>query len=283
MKRAGQGVGVELRDVTFGYRREPVVRDVGFAVPPGGFVGVIGPNGSGKSTLIKLMSGVIRPWRGEVRVAGDDAARLPRAELARRVAVVPQETDLPFPYTVLEMVLFGRTPHLSGFAFEGDSDLAVARAALERTGTLDLAERAVTELSGGERQRVVLARALAQEPRVLLLDEPSAFLDIRHEVEMYDLLRELQREGLTVVSVLHDLNLAALYCDSIVLLAEGRVFCEGTPAEVMTYANLTEVYQTEVYVTMNEITDTMNILPLDAAHREPLSRAREARRPPRER
>ncbi len=262
---------IDVEEVVFGYHRDLVVRNVSFRVRPGGFVGVIGPNGSGKSTLLKLMSGDLRPRTGRVAIDGADVTAMSRLEVGRRVAVVPQETAMPFPYTVLEMVLFGRTPHLSGYAFERESDLEIARASLARTRTLDLAHRPVTELSGGERQRVALARALAQQPQVLLLDEPSAFLDIRHEVEMYDLLREVQGEGVAVVSVLHDLNLAALYCEHIVLLSAGSVYRQGAPAEVMTYENLTAVYETEIYVSMNDITNALNILPLDGRSRRALS------------
>ncbi|MBX3026663.1 ABC transporter ATP-binding protein [bacterium] len=261
-----------LAGVTFGYGAEAVVRDVSCAVARGEFVGVIGPNGSGKSTLLKLMSGYLRPWRGSVAIEGREAARLSRAALGRVVAVVPQDTAVTLPFTVMEMVLLGRTPHGSGFAFEGERDLAAARRAMERTETLALAGRRVTELSGGERQRVILARALAQEPRILLLDEPAAFLDIRHEVEMYDLLRDLQRAGMTVVSVLHDLNIAALYCDRLILLAGGAVAGDGTPAQVITYATLTAVYGTEVYVAMNDVTGAVNVLPLSREYRERLRR-----------
>lgn len=259
---------LQVDAVTVGYRQEPVLREISFCVDRGGFTGVIGPNGSGKSTLLKTMSGLLPPWSGSVKFDTRDMSELSPREIGRKIAAVPQETSVTFPFTVMEMVLFGRTPHLSGFAFEGESDLRAAEKALERTGTLSLASRPVTELSGGERQRVTLARALAQEADVLLLDEPSAFLDIRHEVEIYDLLRELCEEGVTVVSVLHDLNLAALYCDHVVLLSSGSVFCAGDPQQVMTYANLTEVYGTEIYVVMNDLTGTMNILPLDAKHRD---------------
>jgi iron complex transport system ATP-binding protein len=192
--------------------------------------------------------------------------------LGRTIAVVPQDTLVTLPFTVMEMVLLGRTPHQRGFGFEGEADLEAARRALQRTDTLGLAGRRVNELSGGERQRVILARALAQEPRILLLDEPAAFLDIRHEVEMYDLLRDLQRGGMTVVSVLHDLNIAALYCERLVLLHDGRIVQVGTPAEVMTYATLTKVYGTEVYVAMNDITGALNVLPLSRDYRERLRR-----------
>ena len=261
---------IALTDVTFGYGADAVVRGVSFAVARGEFVGIIGPNGSGKSTLLRLMSGYLRPWRGQVAIDGRSIEHYERRELGRRMGVVPQETLVPFPFSVSEMVLFGRTPHLGGFGFERDSDVAAARRAMERTETAHLARRVITELSGGERQRVILARALAQEPSILLLDEPAAFLDIRHEVEMYDLLRDLQREGMTVVSVLHDLNIAALYCDRLLLLSEGSVSRAGTPSEVITYPTLTEVYGTEVYVAMNDITGCLNVLPLSREHRERL-------------
>jgi iron complex transport system ATP-binding protein len=261
---------LELRQVGFGYGRDPVVQDVSFAVAAGEFLGVIGPNGSGKSTLLRLISGYLRPWRGQVLVQGQAVERYERRQLGRLIGAVPQETAVTFPFSVTEMVLFGRTPHAGGFGFDRDSDLAAAQRAMQRTETAHLARRAVTELSGGERQRVILARALAQEPSILLLDEPAAFLDIRHAVEMYDLLRDLQREGMTVVSVLHDLNMAALYCDRLLLLQDGRVARAGTPAEVITYANLTEVYGTEVYVALNDITGCLNVLPLSREHRERL-------------
>lgn len=261
---------LELRSVRFGYGGDAVVHDVSCAVGRGEFVGVIGPNGSGKSTLLRLMSALLRPWRGHVLVEGRSAESYGRRELGRLLGVVPQETMVTFPFSVTEMVLFGRTPHVGGFGFDRDSDLAAARRAMERTDTAHLARRAITELSGGERQRVILARALAQEPTILLLDEPAAFLDIRHEVEMYDLLRDLQREGMTVVSVLHDLNIAALYCDRLLLLHEGRVVRAGTAAEVITYPTLTEVYGTEVYVAMNDVTGCLNVLPLSREHRERL-------------
>ncbi|MDX2166727.1 MAG: ABC transporter ATP-binding protein [Deltaproteobacteria bacterium] len=261
---------VALREVSFGYGAAEVLRAISFTVRRGGFVGIIGPNGSGKSTLLKLMSGYLAPRAGEVAIEGKPAASYARDALGRLIGVVPQETVVSFPFSVMEMVLFGRTPHLTGFGFEAAADVAAARRALQRTDALQLAERRITTLSGGERQRVILARALAQEPRILLLDEPAAFLDIRHAVEMYDLLRDLQRDGITVVSVLHDLNIAALYCDMLVLLSEGAVVQVGTPAEVITYARLTAVYGTEVYVDRNDITGALNVLPLSREYREKL-------------
>jgi len=261
---------IELREVSFGYGRDAVVHGVSLTVERGEFVGIIGPNGSGKSTLLRLMSGYLRAWRGQVLIDGAPVERYGRRELGRLIGVVPQDTALSFPFSVTEMVLFGRTPHVGGFGFERADDLAAAQRAMQRTDTIALARRPITELSGGERQRVILARALAQEPSLLLLDEPAAFLDIRHEVEMYDLLRDLQRQGMTVVSVLHDLNIAALYCDRLLLLDEGRVARVGTPAEVIDYPTLTEVYGTEVYVAMNDITGSLNVLPLSREHRQRL-------------
>ncbi len=262
---------ISLTDVTFGYAGPAaVIRDVSFDVARGEFVGIIGPNGSGKSTLMRLMSGVLRPWRGEIAVGGRPVEQYDRRGLGRLIGVVPQETAISFPFSVLETVLFGRTPHLGGFGFESEHDLEVARRAMTRTDTAQLVRRAISELSGGERQRVILARALAQEPSILLLDEPAAFLDIRHEVEMYDLLRDLQRAGMTIDSNLHDLNNAALYCDRLILLHEGRIARSGSPAEVITYGTLTEVYGTEVYVAMNDVTGSLNVLPLSREHRERL-------------
>jgi iron complex transport system ATP-binding protein len=261
---------LELEDVSFAYGAAFVISELSCRIDRGEFVGIIGPNGSGKSTLLRLMSGLLSATRGEVRLDGEPIRRYRRRELGRRIAVVPQETTITAPFSVTELVLFGRTPHVGGFGFDDDADLAAARRAMACTDTAHLARRPVTELSGGERQRVILARALAQEPSILLLDEPAAFLDIRHEVEMYDLLRDLQRGGLTVVSVLHDLNIAALYCDRLLLLAGGRLVQAGRPADVITYGTLTEVYGTEVYVALNDITGCLNVLPLSREHRERL-------------
>jgi iron complex transport system ATP-binding protein len=246
------------------------VADISFSVVRGEFLGIIGPNGSGKSTLLRLISGVLSPWRGQIRVDGKPVSAYSRRDLCRRIAMVPQETKIDFPFSVTEVVLFGRTPHLGGFGFAGDRDLQAAERAMARTQTTHLARRAITQLSGGERQRVILARALAQEPTFLLLDEPGAFLDIRHEVETYDLLRDLQAEGITILTVLHDLNLAALYCDRVALLDAGRLAQVGRPEDVLTYATLTRVYGTEIYVHKNDITGGLNILPLNREQREAL-------------
>lgn len=260
-------------EVTFGYPgQSPVLREVSVAVRPGEILGILGPNGSGKSTLLRLLSGWLAPQRGKVELWGRDLSRYKPRQVAKQIAVVPQETHVDFPFTVMQLVLMGRVPYLHGFAFESAADLASAQAAMDRVGVAHLRHRLVQELSGGERQRVVLARALAQDTPILLLDEPGAFLDLHHVVAIYDLLRDLADEGRAVVTVLHDLNLASLYCDRVALLRAGAVHCAGPPAQVITYRNVTEVYETEVYVDVNDLTGAVNVLPLSRPYREQLKR-----------
>jgi iron complex transport system ATP-binding protein len=262
---------LQIRHVDFAYHSgQPVLQDVSLDLGEGELLGVIGPNGSGKSSLLRIMSGVLRPQAGEVWLYGRRMDTLSAREIAQTIAAVPQDSHVDFPFSVLEVVLMGRSPYLAGFAFESAADLAYARAAMERTGVIHLAGRTVQELSGGERQRVMLARALAQSTPILLLDEPGAFLDLRHVVEIYDLLRELRHEGKTVVTVLHDLNLAAQYCDRLLLLDSGKVHSSGPPSEVLTYSAITSVYRTDVYIGWNDITNTVNVLPLSRTYREKL-------------
>jgi len=259
------------RGVGFSYRDGHGLADVDLAVGAGEIVGLLGPNGAGKSTLVRVLSGVLGPYRGTIRLDGDELAALPRREVARRLAVVPQESPADLPYTALETVLLGRHPHLAGTAFESDRDLDLAREALARLGAVELADRPLAELSAGERQRIAAARALAQQTPLLLLDEPTSFLDLRFQVELFDLLRELAREGRAIVAVLHDLNLAAEYCDRVVLLGGGRVAASGPTAETLTYATLTRVYGTEIYVDLNDLTGSLVVTPLSARARRQLA------------
>ncbi len=254
--------------LAFGYGGEPVLRDVSLTVGRGELVGIIGPNGGGKTTLVRLLSGVARPQAGTVSLDGRPLASFRRREAARRIAVVSQDPRIDFPFTALEVVLMGRAPHAAGpFALPAARDLDLARTAMGRLDVAGVERRSLEQLSGGERQRVLLARALAQEPEVLLLDEPTTHLDLRHQVGIYDVVRMLARErGVAVLSVLHDLNLAALYCDRLVLLARGRVACEGRPAEVLTEAVLTAAYGTAVFVGRMEATGTPVVVPLPGAH-----------------
>ena len=261
---------LHVERVSFAYRERPVLHDVSLEVAPGERFGLLGPTGSGKSTLVRLLSGVLRPASGRVSLGERDLATVSARDLARRVAVVPQETALDFPFSVLEVVLMGRAPHLGGFGFEGDRDLEAAELAMARTGVSDLSGRFFHELSGGEKQRVVIARALAQEPELLLLDEPTTFLDIRHVVEIFELLCGLSTEqGITLVVVLHDLNLAALYLNRLAFLKAGRVLASGDTEQVLDYRTIREVYETDVYVHRNELTGTLNVLPLRSVKAPP--------------
>jgi len=240
---------VSVRHLGFSYGGSAVLDDVSFEVERGEFFGIVGPNGSGKTTLLKLLTGVARAERGEILLFDRDIRHMRHREIARVVAVVPQETTLTFPFSVRQIVLMGRAPYLGAFAFESERDFEIAQAAMAQTDTCHLSARLFTALSGGEKQRVIIARALAQQPQIMLLDEPTTFLDIRHEFEIYDLLRALnRRDGLTVIAICHNLNLASQYCSKIMMLNGGKVFTVGAPAEVLTEANIKEVYRAEVCV-----------------------------------
>jgi iron complex transport system ATP-binding protein len=218
-------------------------------VRPGEVLGLVGPNGSGKTTLIRAVTGAVRPVSGEVRLLGEDSSRLSQRERALRAAVVPQEPLLPDAFSALEIVLMGRTPHLRLLQNEGASDLAAAERAMRATGTWEFADRPAGELSGGERQRVVVARALAQEAPLLLLDEPTAHLDLGHQAGVLELVRGVCREeGRAVLAVVHDLTLAARYCDRLVLLSVGRVAAEGSAEDVLRSGLLTAAYGAPVEV-----------------------------------
>jgi iron complex transport system ATP-binding protein len=217
-------------------------------VPPGAFLAVIGPNGAGKSTLLRVVAGLVRPARGEVLLGGRPVGTLSRSEIARQVALVPQESSMMFPFHVLEVVLMGRHPHLSAWQFEAQADVASAREALSRVGLAGFEERRFQQLSGGEKQRVVLARAIAQAAPVLLLDEPTAFLDLRHQVGIYDILHDLSAAGTTIVAVTHDINLAGAYCRQVLALRDGQVMAHGTSQEVLRRDLLEEVYEVPLRV-----------------------------------
>ena len=227
----------------------PVVRGVDLALEEGDFLGLIGPNGCGKSTLLRAITGVIPMLAGRVEIMGNRASRLSRKQIARLVGVVPQETTGEFAFSVREIVMMGRHPYLGRFRGPGAEDEKIVEEALALTDTVHLARRNLGELSGGERQRVFIARTLAQKPRILLLDEPTNHLDINHQVEVFDLLHQLNKErGLTLLCVTHDLNFAGEYCDRITLMAEGRIVASGSPGEVMTQARISSVYGIEVRI-----------------------------------
>ena len=236
---------VEVRDVRFGYGASgpEVLHGVSLAAECGTLHGVIGPNGSGKSTLLRVIGGVARPSSGCVLLDGQDISSLSPRQAAQRVAAVGASEAVIFPFSVEETVMMGRSPHLRFLTSETSLDVAKAREAMERTGVAHLAERRITALSSGERQRVLIARALAQEPRVLLLDEPTAHLDVNFQVEIMELVQALAHEsGITTIAVLHDLNLAGRYCDRITMLSSGQAAACGAPGEVLTEEHLLDVY-----------------------------------------
>ncbi len=218
-------------DVRLGERE--VLRGVSFEVEPGEIVGLVGHNGSGKTTLLRVATRVIRHQGGSVLLGGESVAGFSRAALARALATVPQDTHLPYPFTALEVVLMGRAPHQPLFGLDRPEDLAAARAAMAEVGIEDFASRSIQKLSGGERQLVMFARALAQDPEFLLLDEPTSFLDLRHRIDLLGAVRRRVRAGAGALVVSHDLGLAARVCDRLVLLSHGDVVAVGPPAEVL--------------------------------------------------
>ena len=239
-------IKIEMQDVCLGYGRKVVLKDLTFQVSPGEIVGLIGPNGCGKSTIIRALSHTISSYSGKILLDGQDVTKIPRRQLAQLLGVVPQMPLLPSAFTAFEIVLMGRNPHLGLFQYEGPKELAIACKAMEKTGTQSLAGRRVSELSGGEIQGLLIARVLAQETKAILLDEPTANLDIGRQIEILDLIKNLCRENnLTVLAALHDLNLASQYCDRLVLINNGRIQAEGTPREVITARNIADVYGAE--------------------------------------
>ena len=257
---------LQATDVSFGYGVLPALQEVTVAIERGDFLGLLGPNGSGKTTLLKVLAGMLRPDRGEVRLHGQPLSRLTRGETARQLAVVPQETHLAFEYSVLEMVLMGRHPHLRTFELEGPNDLAAAREALAATGTSALEDRPFSTLSGGEKQRVIIASALAQSADLLLLDEPTASLDLRYQLEIGSLLVRLNREqNVTVVLSTHDLNFAASLCRRLVLLRGGRVLESGETQSVLTREAIRRLYDVNADVSFHERAGHLTVVPIGVA------------------
>ena len=225
---------IAFEGVRFAYGARTVFADLSLGVGPGEVLGLLGRNGAGKTTWLKLACGLLQPARGAVRLAGRSLREVPRQARSRTVALVPQELHMPFPFSVYEMVMLGRTPYLASWGTDGPADREAVRRALGLTETADFADRAFHDLSAGERQRVLLAMALAQEPQILLLDEPTAHLDAAHQVWAFDLVRRLNREaGLTVVAAVHDLQLAAWFCSRLAVLDGGAVAADGPPGAVM--------------------------------------------------
>lgn len=239
-------ISIHSVGVTLGTRA--VVSDVSAEIAPGAFVGIIGPNGAGKSTLLRAMLGLIAPQTGEVRIDGEPIARITRPTIARKIAYLPQGQTLHWPLTVERLVALGRLPHLAPMSGIGEADRAAMEDAMRRADVLDLRDRVATELSGGERARVLLARALAVGAPALVADEPLAALDPGHQIDVMDLLRQEARDGALVVTVLHDLTMAARYCDRLLLMDQGRLIADGPPADVLTADTLRHVYGIEAMI-----------------------------------
>jgi len=255
-------VKLETKSITLAYGEKKVIDDITFRVMPGELVGLVGPNGSGKSTIIKALSRVITPYSGEVLINGRDISQIKRKELSLLISVVPQTPILPSVFTAFEIVLMGRHPHLSLFQYEGPKDIDITWQAMEQTSTQCLAERRVGELSGGEIQCVVIARALAQQTQSILLDEPTANLDISRQIEILDLIKgQCQINKLAVMVAMHDLNLAVHYCDRLLLINNGKIHAEGTPTEVINAKNLEEVYGPGNYVDTHPLSGLPVVLP----------------------
>jgi iron complex transport system ATP-binding protein len=263
---------VEARDLSVRYGGLWALRDVSVAIRPGEAVGIVGPNGSGKTTLLRALAGLVTPARGLVRLDDRPVRGFARRDLARVLAYVPQDPASAFAFTALEVVLMGRAPHGSGLGLAGPGDLTVARQALARLDVTHLEHRPIQTLSGGERQRVFLARALAQRPAVLLLDEPTTHLDLAHQLGLCALMHALaEGEGLTVAAVLHDLSLAAAYCDRVVLLEAGRIVAVGSPREVLTATAVERVFRVAVRIERHPTTGAPFVLP-DVGPRGPSGR-----------
>jgi iron complex transport system ATP-binding protein len=253
-------------DLKFAYRpgAPRVVDGVSLSVARGDLVGILGPNGSGKTTLLKLLAGTLVPSSGHVQLEDQPLAARSRRDLARRIAFVPQETFAPFDFSVLDIVLMGRFPHLGLFALEGPADLAIARQALEATGTASFESRSFSTLSGGEKQRVVIASALAQSPELLLLDEPTASLDLGHQLDVQVLLRGLNRDhAVTMVLSTHDLNFAAGLCRHLVLIRNGRVLASGPTDTVLTPATVKQLYGVDADVAMHPRARHLTVTPIE--------------------
>jgi iron complex transport system ATP-binding protein len=244
---------LEAEEIVFSYDRKPVLRELSMRIFQGEFVGIIGPNGAGKSTLLNLLNGLLLPRKGRILLHQKDLRSYTSNDIARHIATVPQFADIVFPYRVMEIVLMGRHPWLGRFAFEAASDITIAREAIEATDVAQFADRFFAELSGGEKQGVIIARALAQDTPILLLDEPTSSLDLKHQVFIYRLLERMRHEQRkTIVVVSHDINLAALFCERLVLIKDGAVMKEGTPGEIISRELIRQAYETEVEILTDE-------------------------------
>jgi len=255
---------LKIHQLNFSYTNKPFIDSISLSIKEGNYVGIIGPNGSGKSTLIKLLAGILNPQMGEILVNKESISKIDRKGIAKILAYVPQNVEMSFNFAVEEVVAMGRFPHDENLFKKDESSKTVVDEALEKTGLISFKDRIFTDLSGGEKQRAIIASALAQQTNLLLLDEPTSALDLKHQQEIYRLLKQLcEDQGKTVVVVTHDINLAAQFCDRLILINEGRIVRDGSPEEVLEFPIIEEVYGVKVYIDINPFTKSLYILPYD--------------------
>jgi iron complex transport system ATP-binding protein len=252
-----------VKDLGFRYGADWVLKDIDFSIQLGDVLGIIGPNGSGKTTLLKILSGLFKPEKGAAYLRGEDLNKISKKRLAQHISIIPQENMIPFPYTVLEVVLMGRYPYLGGWSFEGKRDYDIAYSSMKLLEVDRFSDCLFSDLSGGEKQRVIIARALTQEPEILLLDEPGTFLDLQHQLGIQEIIQDLnQTQGMSLVLVSHDLNMASQLCPRLLLLDQGRMAHIGAPENVLTAEWLRKVYHCEVEIDVHPVTGKPRITPL---------------------
>jgi len=250
---------LKVQNISFSYDTTDIIKNVTFSSEKGEFLGIIGPNGAGKSTMLRILCGILEPQRGNVFILNENIKDINQKSRAQKISFVPQETHFALNFLVEDVVLLGRYPYLSAFQRERKEDTEAVEHALAYANVMEFRKRPINSLSSGERQRVVLARALAQQPKILLLDEPTSHLDLHHQYAIMQLLKKLNAEGLSVVTVNHDLNLASLYCQRLLLMYEGTIYSEGTPQSLINNENLKHVYKTDVKIIKHPLKDVPQI------------------------
>ncbi|WP_445475011.1 heme ABC transporter ATP-binding protein [Methanococcoides methylutens] len=250
---------LEVDDIVVSYGNRQILNKVSLHAEQGQFVGIIGPNGSGKTTLVKTINRIIRTDSGTINIDGRNIENMDSIEIAKNIAMVSQVISINFEFTVEDVVLMGRTPYIK--SAETHEDMQIVQNAMEKTKIIHLKDRLVTQLSGGELQKVIIARALAQDPKILLLDEPTSHLDITNQIDILNLVKDASKKGMLVIAVIHDLNLAAYYCDRICLIRDGDLISIGTPEEVLTPTNIKTTYNIDVEVTNNNVTNSIYVIP----------------------
>jgi iron complex transport system ATP-binding protein len=253
---------IDIQDLNFAYSENPVLKGISLQISPAEFIGIIGPNGAGKSTLLKLIDGIYTDVKAQIFINGQPIRSLSRKALARQVAYLPQEIDMAFAYSVEEVIRMGRFPYLQGIHLYAREDQKMVEEVMQLMDVKQFRLRSFHELSGGEKQRVMIASALAQEPEIILLDEPTSALDLHHQIGIYQILKELQKSRhLTVIVVTHDINLAAQFCDRMILMHEGEIIRDGIPDEVLKFQILQDIFGVKVYIDINPMTNSLYILP----------------------